>query len=176
MGPAELWYMKKASGKPGTRSNRSKKTATLDPMGREFRLDVYIIDSGWDCPAHRVLVNSLDHFTAYLSDNNLYVLTREQSIAFLKAHPELIGKGPIVAVVDRLAKKLGNPHGYGVRLCLGTFHDPQQLDWVLRLFARAINTKTETLDIAHTFSVYGQKLGFQGAVEIIMESVGHQAS
>ena len=151
---------------------RAKAASPVPHLEQELCLDTYIIDSGWDSVAHRALEGAMGQLVPLLSGQRLFRLSPEQSIAFLKEHAELIGKDPIVVVVDRLARKLENPGGYGVRLCLGMIQDPQRLDWVLRLFARIVNTHAETLDIAYTFSRFSHKLGVQGAVEIIMESIG----
>lgn len=139
------------------------------------RLDIYIIDSGWDSLPHRVLHRSLDLFKAYLTDHNVYVLTPEQSTAFLKQYPDLIGKDPIIAIVDGLARKLSNPSGFGTRLELGLVNDAYRLEYLLKMFLQIVNTKTDILDIAYTFREHNHMEGVKGAIDIIMESFGNRA-
>lgn len=135
-----------------------------------LRLDIFIIDSGWDSVAHRVLNNSMDLLKNYLKKHNLYVLSPEQSMQVLMAHSDLIGRDPILMVVDRLAAKLNNPHGFGARLILGHIHDEHRVDWLIKMFVKIVNTHFEALDIAYTFQQYNHKIGVKGAIDIIMES------
>ncbi len=146
----------------------------FDALESGLKLDVYIIDSGWDSVAHRVLEGAEDLFETYLSDHNLYKLTRDQSIELLRKHPDIIGKDPVVMVVDKLARVLENPSGYGARLMLGLVHDKQRVEWLIKMFLRVVNTHAETLDIAHTFQEMNYKEGIKGTVEIVMESIGTQ--
>ncbi len=160
------------------RSSGNAKTdveKAIESIDAQSRLDIYIIDSGWDSLAHRVLQHSLDLFTAYLTEHNVYVLTPEQSTAFLKEHPELIGKDPIIAIVDDLARKLNNPHGFGTRLELGLVNDAFRLECLLKMFLQIVNDKMNIFDIAYTFRKHNHKEGIKGAVEIIMESFGNRS-
>ena len=65
-------------------------------------------------------------------------------------------------VVDRLAQKLNNPHGYGARIMLGNIHDRERVDWLIKMFLRVVNTHAETLDIAYTVQQYNYKEGHPG--------------
>ena len=162
--------MEKASNK----KRKSKETPSFHhDIESRLRLDIYIIDSGWDSLAHNYLQSVIDLFKAYLTDHNLYILSPEQSVAFLKEHPRLIGKDPIIAVVDKLARALDNPDGFGTRLELGLIKDPYRIEWLIKMFLRIVNDRKEILDIAYTFRKYNHKEGIRGAIEIIMESLGH---
>ena len=161
--------MKKAplqKGKP-----EAKKAA--ENIEAKSRLDIYIIDSGWDSLAHHVLHRFLDLFKAYLTEHNVYMLSPEQSVAFLKQHPGLIGKDPIIAIVDDLARKLNNPYGFGTRLELGAVNDPLRLEQLLKMFLQVVNDRKSILDIAYTFRELNHKEGVKGALDIVMESFGH---
>ena len=147
-------------------------TSGIDLLQQQLQLNVYVIDAGWNTTAHHCLVDSLPLFRQFLTAHNLYVLDRRQSVEFLKRHPMLMGKDPVVAVVDNLARKLKSPNGYGARLCLGLIDNPALINWLVRMFLRIINTHVATLDIAHTFRFYSHKEGIRGAVEIIMENLG----
>ena len=157
---------------PIEKEAHSLMSSSLVSMKDRLRLDVYVIDSGWDSVAHSVLQRSMDLFKTYLTDHNLYLLSHEQSAEYLKAHPELIGQDPILIVVDHLAKKLHNPQGFGTLIALGLIKDRARVEWLIKMFLKIINTHTETLDIAYTFQQYNHKEGVKGTVDIIMESVG----
>ena len=151
---------------------KTKNAALLREIDSHLNLDIYIIDSGWHSTAHAHLAREFDLFKAYLSEHNLYVLTPQQSVDFLKKHPELIGRDPVIAVVDRLARDMNNLDGFGTRLELGMIEDPARIDWLLRMFVRVINSQAEILDIANTFRKYNYKEGVKGTIEIIMETLG----
>lgn len=144
-----------------------------DRLDLSSRLDVYIVDSGWDSVAHRVLNRSLDLFKSYLRIHNLYILSTEQSVQLLTEHSDLLGKDPVILVVDPLARALNNPSGYGARVVLGLIEDEHRVEWLIKMFLRVVNTHIKTLDIAHTFREHNHKEGVKGAVEIIVESFGH---
>jgi hypothetical protein len=150
----------------------AKDSASLEQIDSHLNLDIYVIDSGWKTLAHKILVGEMDLFKAYLKEHNLFILSPEQSVAFLKEHPEMIGRDPIIAVVDKLARDLDNPDGFGTRLELGGIHDPKRIHWLIQMFVRVINSKSEILDIANTFRKYNHKAGVKGAVEIVMETFG----
>jgi hypothetical protein len=151
---------------------QSETNVSIEDLDSLLRLDIYVIDSGWDSAAHRVLCNSLGLIKNYLVNHNLYVLSPDQSTKLLSAHSELIEKDPVLMVVDPLALKLRNPHGYGARLVLGQIYDESRVEWLIRMFLRVVNTHTETLDIAHTFQEYNYREGVKGAIEIVFESFG----
>ena len=86
---------------------------------QKSQLDVYVIDSGWDCTAHSVVSRSIDILKGTLNDHNLYVMTPEQSNAFLKQFPDFTGQDPILVVIDPQARRNGDPAGFGVTFVLG---------------------------------------------------------
>lgn len=135
-----------------------------------FKLDVYIVDAGWDSLAHRVLNESMELIKSYLRDQNLFILSPEQSVKFLRSHPDLVGRDPIVIIVDRLARKLQNPDGFGARIGLGLIENEYELHNLIKMFLTVINKHESTLDIANTFRKYNHQEGMNGAIDIIMES------
>ena len=146
----------------------------LDALESGLKLDVFIIDAGWDSVAHQVLHREMPLIKTYLTTHNLYVLTPEQSIRLLTSHPQMIGKDPILMVVDKFARALANPHGYGARIHLGTISEEHHVLWLIRMFLQIVNNHSETLDIAYTFQQYNYKEGIKGTVEIVMESFGNR--
>jgi hypothetical protein len=76
--------------KTGSKPRKLKKASSSDhEIEPDLRLDIYVIDSGWESLAHSYLASVIDLFKAYLTEHNLYILSRDQSIAFLMDHPQL---------------------------------------------------------------------------------------
>lgn len=137
-------------------------------------LDIYIIDSGWESLAHTYLASVIDLFKAYLTEHNLYILSPEQSIAFLKKHPHSIGRDPIIVAVDKIARTLNNPEGFGTQLELGLIKDPHRIEELIKMFVRIVSNKDKILEIAHAFRKYNHKEGIGGALDIIMATLDHR--
>jgi len=91
------------------------------------RFRIYIVDSGWNSAAHRVLVENFALIRDLQKDDPIYVLSREQSIEFQRRHGSRIGRDPIIAVHDMEALDQGGTTGFhGFRLVLGLLHTPKQ--------------------------------------------------
>ena len=80
------------------------------------RFEVYVIDSGWPTPTAEVVRRSMPLFAKYLRRHAVYILTPDQSTQFLRKHPQLLGKDPIIAVLDREAIRRESAGGIGARL------------------------------------------------------------
>ena len=161
--------------KTGSKPRKLKKAYSSDQeIDSDLRLDIYIIDSGWESLAHTYLASVIDLFKAYLTEHNLYILSPEQSIAFLKEHPHYIGRDPIIVVVDKIARTLNNPEGFGTQLELGLIKEPYRIEAMIKMFVRIVNDKEMILDIAYTFRKYNHKEGIQGALDIILATLGHR--
>jgi len=160
--------------KTGSKPRKLKKASSSDhKIESNLRLDIFIIDSGWKSLAHTYLASVIDLFKAYLTEHNLYILSPEQSIAFLKEHPYYIGRDPIIVVVDKMARTLNNPEGFGTQLELGPIEDPHRIEGLIKMFVSIVNDKEKILEIAQTFRKYYHKEGIEGAIDIIMETLGH---
>src|SRR5208337_3348785 len=103
---------------------------TLDARRTEVaapRFRIFVVDSGWNSAAHRVLQENFGLIRDLQKDDPIYVLTPEQSIAFQRRHGSRIGRDPIIAVHDMDALDRGGASGFhGFRLSLGLLHTPQQ--------------------------------------------------
>lgn len=64
------------------------------------RFRIFIMDSGWNSVAHKVLQENFALIRDLQKEDPIYVLSREQSIEFLRQHPERIGKEPTIGVHD----------------------------------------------------------------------------
>jgi len=149
------------------------------------QLDVYVIDSGWDCTAHSVVSHSIDILKGTLNDHNLYVMTPEQSNTFLKRFPGFAGQDPILVVIDPSARKKKDPDGFGVAFVLGpkeilpeSFRHPYgskiHYESMVRMFCRIINGHDGQAHIASAFRKYCLREGLRGGIEILMESMGRK--
>src|SRR3954467_2577855 len=81
------------------------------------RLDVFIIDTGWNAAVSAALMKNLNQIRVYLQDDFLSVVDQPRSIALLKANPHLIGHDPMILFFDRRRKDAGHER-YGLRLNL----------------------------------------------------------
>jgi hypothetical protein len=137
------------------------------------RFEVYVIDSGWKSEAGEAVRESMDLFKKYLKDHDVYVLDEDQSEEFLQKHPQLLGKDPIIAVLDRGAIRRGSTNGIGARLLLGRIHDKNRVQALLKMLLRIVNTRqlAENLPAAIRSEVHRE--GVSGAIEVIMTTTSH---
>jgi hypothetical protein len=141
--------------------------------GGDPRFEVYIIDSGWRSEAGEALRESLDLFAKYLKDHDLYILDEDQSEDFLQHHPQLLGKDPIIAVLDRAAIERRSPNGIGARLLLGRVRDKHRVQALLKMLLRIVNTRQLAEDLPKAIREEVHREGVSGAIEVIMETTGH---
>src|SRR5215468_7460226 len=146
-----------ASGQAKTRA-RPRDARSTEVVAPRFR--IYIVDSGWNSPAHRVLVENFALIRDLQKDDPIYVLSREQSIEFQRRHGSRIGRDPIIAVRDMEALDQGGTTGFhGFRLVLGLLRTPQQALQGLQAFARFLAThparRISKRTSAPTFAVRG---------------------
>jgi len=170
----------------------ARETATLDRAGPEQgadtsrRLDVYVVDSGWHSAPHLVLRRSMGMVERYLTGHNLFVLTEEQSVAFLKKHPHLVGRDPLLVVVDPRARAENQREGFGASLVLGRtawvlgrkeneVPDDKMLLGMIKMFLRLVNCHDGSKNIAGEFRKFNHKEGTKGILEIVMDSLGQEA-
>jgi hypothetical protein len=133
------------------------------------RFHIFIVDSGWNSPAHRVLVENFELIRNLQNDDPIYVLSRDQSIAFQRSHGSRIGRDPIIAVHDMEALDRGGAAGFhGFRLSLGLLRTPQQALLGLQTFVRFLVTHRRSTDLEADIRADLRREGLMGAIEIIM--------
>ena len=129
----------------------------------KLRVDVYVIDSGWQTMAHTAVAENRDMMKHYLADHNLYFLSHEQSTAFLKRHPKYIGRDPILVAICPKERRKNSRQGYGVALVLGRLkwvlgipdhHSMNMVQYVamIKMFVRIINGHDGTRNLARPFA------------------------
>ena len=145
---------------------------TLDARRTEAaapRFRIFIIDSGWNSPAHKVLQENFGLIRDLQKDDPIYVLSREQSIEFIRHHPERIGREPSIAVHDLAAMdKSGTTDFHGFRLHLGLMRTPQQALLALQNFVRFLRTHRQSADLEAEIRTDLRREGLAGAIDIVM--------
>lgn len=134
-----------------------------------------MIDSGWKTEAGEVVRESLELFTKYLQRHEVYRLSEDQSEEFLQNHPQLLGKDPIIAVLDRKAINRKEP-GIGVRLLLGSIHNTHRVHNLLMMLLRIVNTRQLAEDLPEAIRREVHREGVAGAIEVIMSTGSHLES
>lgn len=134
-------------------ANADSRTAAHPPakntsLAKRKKLDIFIVDTGGNARARKVLDSHLALFQAFLADQNVQMLTRSQSEALLKQHPALVGADPILMVVDseRRTERTNKEKEYGFRFCLGTLAQDaacgRTLESMLRILADAADAES----------------------------------
>ena len=147
-------------------------TRTLDSRPSEAavpRFRIFIIDAGWNSPARNVLLENFGRIRDLQKDDPIYILSREQSIEFIRHHPERIGREPTIAVHDLAAMdKSGTTDFHGFRLHLGLMRTPQQALLALQNFVRFLRTHRQSADLEAEIRTDLRREGLAGAIDIIM--------
>jgi hypothetical protein len=131
------------SGRPGASASRETEESPTAP-----RFRIFIVDSGWDSPGHRVLQENFGLIRELQKEDPIYVLGREKSIEYLRHHEERIGHDPIIAVHDLAAMgDTGTTYFHGFRLRLGLLRTHQQALLALQNFARFLRIHRQSLDL-----------------------------
>jgi hypothetical protein len=138
-----------------------------EPSGSRFR--IFIVDSGWNSPARRVLHENFSLIRDLQKDDPIYVLNREKSVEFMRRHGSRIGRDPIIAVHDMQALgKSGTVGFHGFRLSLGLLRTPEQALMGLQAFARFLVEHRHSADLEADIRARLRREGFAGAIEIAM--------
>jgi hypothetical protein len=160
------------TGGPGptqTPTWREAVSANLEASQPTPRFRIFIIDSGWNSPAHRVLQENFGILRELHKEDPIYVLSREQSIEFIRHHQDRIGREPLIAVHDLAAiRDSGTGDFHGFRLHLGLMRTPEQALLALQNFARFLSTHRQSVDLEAEIRADLRREGLAGAIEIIL--------
>jgi hypothetical protein len=182
--PHEAVGPRPAGGRAGPESVVLQEAVVTEPSGRSAvpasteteassstpRFRIFIVDSGWDSPAHRVLQENFGLIRALQREDPIYVLGREKSIEYLRHHEERIGHDPIIAVHDLAAMvDTGTTDFHGFRLRLGLLRTHQQALLALQNFARFLRMHRQSVDLEAEIRRNLRREGLAGAIEIILQ-------
>ena len=140
--------------------------------GHPPRFHFFVIDAGWKTEPSKVLRDNFHMIRLFQNNDPLYILNREQSIALIRANPDLIGKDPILLVHDLHARGGRGESGYhGFRLCLGLINNPQQALAALQKFLRFVQQHRGSEDIEKHIREKLHRKGLENAIEVMRESM-----
>jgi hypothetical protein len=141
--------------------------AHVDPPA-DSRFRIFVIDSGWNSVASRVLKENLDLFLDIHREEPTYFLGRDVSVALLRQYDSLIGCDPIIMVHDmKVIRERGRDGVHGLRLHLGTMQTEIQVLAGLQMFARFLRTHRAAKNLEA--EVRGKLMleGLAGAIQIV---------
>jgi hypothetical protein len=146
----------------------------MAPDELQSRFRIFIIDSQANPAAHKVLQENFGLISDLQKEAPIYVLSRQQSIEFIKHHQERIGRDPIIAVHDlAVMDQSGTSDFHGFRLHLGLERTPQQALLALQSFVRFLSTHRQSAALRAEACADPGREGLAGSVEIMM---GHEAA
>lgn len=166
--PAKVATMTPKTDAPESNTNAASPQTSPEPKdSREenSRFRIFVIDSGWNHPASKVLQDNFELIHALTDEDPIYVLDRDKSIALLRKNKGLIGHDPIIAVHDVTASGLRKHLGF--RLHLGLQENEKECLSSLKMFARFINTHRDSKDLEADCRRKLHKQGMAGAIEIV---------
>jgi hypothetical protein len=136
------------------------------------RFRIFIIDSGWNTVARRVLRHNFALIRRLHKEDPIYLLSRKKSRDFIHRHRSLIGRDPIVAVHDLEAIEQHSSTGFhGFHLHLGILRTPRQALTALQVFARFLRTHRQSPDLETDIRSELRREGILGSVEIFLHKV-----
>jgi hypothetical protein len=136
------------------------------------RFRIFIIDSGWNAVARRVLRHNFALIRRLHKKDLIYLLSRKKSVEFIGRHRSLIGRDPIIAVHDlRAMGGRGTAGFHGFRLHLGILRTPRQALVALQTFAHFVGAHRHSANLEADIRTGLRREGMLGAVEILLHKV-----
>lgn len=136
------------------------------------RFRIFIIDSGWNSVARRVLRHNFALVRRLHREDPIYLLSRKRSRDFIHRHRTLIGRDPIIAVHDLDAiQQHGDAGFHGIHLHLGILRTPRQVLTALQAFARFLRVHRESPYLEADIRSELRREGIVGTVEILLHKV-----
>jgi hypothetical protein len=137
-----------------------------------LRFRIFIIDSGWNSVARRVLRHNFALIRRLQKEDLIYLLSRKQSVEFIRRHRSLIGRDPILAVHDlKAVGGRGTAGFHGFHLHLGILRTPRQTLMALQTFAHFVGTHRHSANLEADIRSGLRREGMLGAIEILLHKV-----
>ena len=140
------------------------------------RFRIFIVDSGWNSPARKVLHDNFHLIRDLQKETPIYFLGRERSVELMRRYPALVGNDPIIRVHCDVERKHIKPGFHGFRLHLGLLREPAKALQALQNFAKFVGTHQELVDLEADMRKRLRQEGFQGALEIVLNGEAHGVS
>jgi hypothetical protein len=145
-----------------------------DDGAAELRFAVFVIDTGWNETAHKVLRKHIGLFDALVGGAATYWLDTEGSVAILRRHRELIGRDPILCVHDlQTVRRHGTKGVHGLRLHLGLLRNEDALTRALQLLMNFLARHQMSDDFEAEVHRRLHLEGLRGAVTIMAGGTPH---
>ena len=155
---------------PGRPRKVSRSRKYKPPAAPRFR--IFIIDSGWNLVARRVLRHHFALIRRLRKEELIYLLSRKRSVEFIRRHRSLIGRDPIIAVHDLKAVELhGTARFHGFHLHLGILRTPRQALMALQTLAQFVSTRRHSENLEAEIRSELRREGMLGALEIFFHKV-----
>jgi hypothetical protein len=139
------------------------------------RFRIFVIDSGWNSVAGKVLRDNLALFNDLTSDHPTYLVDRATSVRLLRRHQEFVGCDPIISVHDLKAfERRRRGDVYGVRAHLGLLRDEKAVISLMQLLAGFLSRYRDSKKFEDGVRSELRLEGLQGAIEIVMGAVEHK--
>jgi hypothetical protein len=136
---------------------------------KQPRFHIYIVDTGWNSVARKVLQENLTLWQDLTRDDPVYVLDRDMSVEFLRRHPSLIGRDPIIFAHDLWEiRRSGTSRVHGVRVHLGLLRHEEKVLQAMKLFARFLSTQRMSANLEDVMRRRLRREGLAGAFELAM--------
>jgi len=113
---------------------------------------------------------TIERVRKFAKNSDLFVLDEHQSTKYLRRFPLLIGKDPILVVLDTYARERKAPSGYGVHFQLGVVRNDLRARWYIKILLRALNDPEACLDLAGTMREAVRLEGVRGFYWMVVES------
>ncbi len=139
------------------------------------RFRIFVIDSGWNSIAGKVLRDNLALFNDLTPDHPTYLVDRATSVRLLRRHQEFVGCDPIISVHDLKAfERRRRGDVYGVRAHLGLLRDEKAVISLMQLLAGFLSRYQDSERFEDGVRRSLRLEGLQGAIEIIMGAMEHK--
>lgn len=149
-------------------SRADQDTSPSAPAKSAARFHFFLIDSGWNSAAARVVRDNIGMITRFQNNDPLFILDQEQSTALLRRHPHLIGKDPILLARDLQARGASDGSEYhGFHLNIGLIRDPVVAVEGLRKFLHFLAVHRHSGDFEKDIKAKLHREGLRGAIEVL---------